>query len=88
MNSHFEEKMTEIIIGEAVTSLLDSHASITWVALLDKLHIALDKETDEVRVRAVLRAIEDVRKEMRLKPGNEVESASLEQRETSQQKFH
>ncbi|WP_343463390.1 hypothetical protein [Pantoea sp.] len=88
MNSHFEEKMTEIIIGEAVTSLLDSHASITWVALLNKLHIALDKETDEVRIRAVFRAIEDVRKEMRLKSGGDLNNASFKEKEPSQEKFH
>lgn len=66
MKNDFDEKMTEIIIGEAVTALLDASAAVSWSALLVKLHSALDAETDEHRIRAGLRAIEEVRKEMML----------------------
>lgn len=66
MKSDFDEKMTEIIIGEAITALLDASAAVSWSALLEKLHSALDAETDEHRIRAGLRAIDEVRKEMML----------------------
>jgi len=43
MKKEFEEKMTEILIGEAVTDLLDANAAISWTALLDRLRAGLDK---------------------------------------------
>ncbi|WP_065647582.1 hypothetical protein [Pantoea eucrina] len=67
MKKEFEEKLTEILIGEAVTDLLDANAAISWTALLDRLRVGLDKETDEDRIRAALRAIDEVRREMQVR---------------------
>ena len=67
MKKEFEEKMTEILIGEAVTDLLDANAAISWTALLDRLRAGLDQETDEHRIRAGLRAIDEVRREMQVR---------------------
>ncbi|MEB5970492.1 hypothetical protein MXF20_00130 [Pantoea dispersa] len=66
MNSNFDDKMADIIIGEAVTALLDDGVAVSWVALNDRLQAMLDGETDSDRVRAVLRVIEDVRREMEM----------------------
>lgn len=72
MKKEFEEKMTEILIGEAVTDLLDANAAISWTALLDRLRAGLDKETDEHRIRAGLRAIDEVRREMQVRASEKV----------------
>ena len=64
MKNDFEEKMADIMIGEAVTALLNEDAAISWAALTDRLRSAIENETDEDRVRAGLRAIEEVRQEM------------------------
>lgn len=67
-NSH-DEKMTEVIIGEAVSELLSAGLDISWVALLDRLRAALNGENDEDRLRAVVRAIDEVRREMQVNSG-------------------
>lgn len=67
-NSH-DEKMTEVIIGEAVSELLSAGMDISWAALLNKLRAALNGETDEDRLRAVVRAIDEVRREMQISSG-------------------
>jgi len=64
MSSFSDEKMTELIIGEAVTELLNDNAAITWSALLDKLHAIAASERDEERAKAALMAIGEVRAEM------------------------
>lgn len=64
MSSFSDDKMTELIIGEAVTELLNDNAAITWNALLDKLHFVAASGTDEERINAALRAICEVRAEM------------------------
>ncbi|WP_394546625.1 hypothetical protein [Pantoea ananatis] len=51
----FDEKMTDIIIGEMVTQLLNEDASISWSILLERLQQFLDMERDETRLRAALR---------------------------------
>lgn len=66
MKSNFDDKMADIIIGEAVTALLDDNVAISWAALNDRLQAMLDRETDSDRIRAVLRVIEDVRREMEM----------------------
>ncbi|MBC0856182.1 hypothetical protein [Pantoea stewartii] len=68
MNNVFDEKMTDIIIGEMVTQLLNEDAAISWRLLLERLQQLLDTESDEVRIRAVLRAIEEIRAEMISRP--------------------
>ncbi|MGG6124447.1 hypothetical protein [Pantoea allii] len=64
MNNVFDEKMTDIIIGEMVTQLLNEDAAISWSILLERLQQFLDTEQDEVRLRAALRAMEEIRVEM------------------------
>ncbi|MFB4358002.1 hypothetical protein RBJ15_16750 [Pantoea sp. BS_4] len=68
MNNVFDEKMTDIIIGEMVTQLLNEDAAISWRLLLERLQQLLDTESDEVRIRAALRAIEEIRAEMISRP--------------------
>lgn len=68
MQNSADDKLTEIIIGEAVKELLNSNAAVSWRALLDKLHCTLDAETDENRIRACLMAIDEVRNEIALNP--------------------
>ncbi|KJV42932.1 hypothetical protein VH86_24565 [Pantoea sp. BL1] len=69
MKNDFEDKMADIMLGEAVTALLDEEVAISWAALTDRLRSAIEHETDEDRIRAGLRAIEEVRREMRLRDG-------------------
>lgn len=64
MKNTFDDKMTEIMIGEAVTALLDEDVAINWIALTERLRAAVEGETDEDRIRAGMRAIEEVRREM------------------------
>lgn len=83
-----EDDMTEILIGEAVTELLETRAAISWNALLQKLQSAMSKETSEVRSQAIQRAINEVRQEMQLKSvGNETRPGSV-QNETTRSKLH
>jgi len=69
LKNDFEEKMADIMIGEAVTALLDEDVAISWAALTDRLRSAVENETDEDRIRAGLRAIEEVRREMHIRDG-------------------
>jgi len=80
MKNELEEKLTEILIGEAVTELLDANAAISWTALLDSLRASLDKETDEYRIRAGLRAIDEVRREMQVRSSEKSAVAESESR--------
>ncbi|MDR6352546.1 hypothetical protein [Pantoea sp. SORGH_AS_0659] len=64
MKNTFDDKMTEIMIGEAVTALLDEDEAISWTALTQRLMAAIEGETDEDRIRAGMRAVEEVRREM------------------------
>lgn len=64
MSSFSDDKMTELIIGEAVTELLNDNATINWSSLLDKLHRIVASETNDERAKAALRAIGEVREEM------------------------
>jgi probable RcsB/C two-component-system connector len=69
MKNDFEEKMADIMIGEAVTALLDEDVAISWAVLTERLRAAIEHETDEDRVRAGLHAIEEVRREMQIRTG-------------------
>lgn len=83
MNNVFDEKMTDIIIGEMVTQLLNEDAAISWSILLERLQQFLDIERDETRLRAALRAMDEIRAEMLLYPaennGVEPHPANLHQ---------
>jgi len=86
MKNDFEEKMADIMIGEAVTALLDEDVAISWAVLTDRLRAAIEHETDEDRVRAGLRAIEEVRREMHIRAGEKTGFASAD--DLSSQKLH
>ncbi len=86
MKNDFEEKMADIMIGEAVTALLDDDVTISWAALTDRLRSAIENETDEDRVRAGLRAIEEVRREMQIRAGEKTGVAGADG--LSAQKLH
>lgn len=64
MKNSIDEKMTEIIIGEAVTELLISDMDISRLALFEKLRSTRNVETDKARIRAGLLIIEEVRREV------------------------
>ena len=86
MKNNFDEKMADIMIGEAVTALLDEDVAISWVALTDRLRSAIDNETDEDRIRAGLRAIEEVRREMDFRAEEKAGVTSVAG--LTEQKFH
>lgn len=83
-----EDDMTEILIGEAVTELLETRAAISWHALLQKLQSAMNKETSEVRSQAIQRAIDEVRQEMQSKSGGKETRPGSGQHEPSRPKLH
>lgn len=86
MKNDFEEKMADIMIGEAVTALLDEDVAISWAVLTERLRAAIEHETDEERVRAGLRAIEEVRREMQIRAGGKTGVAGADG--LSAQKLH
>ncbi|WP_333715564.1 hypothetical protein [Pantoea eucrina] len=67
MKSSFDEKLMEIVLGEAVTELLEAREAVTWHALLDRLHIKVNTTADTQRLQAGTQAIEHIRNEMRLR---------------------
>jgi probable RcsB/C two-component-system connector len=83
MKNNFDDKMADIIIGEAVTALLNEDVAISWAALTDRLRSAIENETDEDRIRAGLRAIEEVRREMDMRAGEKADADGL-----TEQKLH
>lgn len=64
MNKIDDEKLCDILIGEAVIELLSDKARISRRALLTKLQAMLEGEKDESRRRATKLAIREVRSEM------------------------
>ncbi|NIG20670.1 hypothetical protein F3J37_18500 [Pantoea sp. Al-1710] len=86
MKNDFEDKMADIMLGEAVTALLDEDVAISWAALTDRLRSAIEIETDEDRIRAGLRAIEEVRREMHVRNGEKTEGKRVAA--LTEQKLH
>ena len=86
MKNNFDDKMADIMLGEAVTALLDENVAVSWVVLTDRLRSAIENETDEDRIRAGLRAIEDVRREMDIRAGEKAVTASAAK--LTEQKLH
>lgn len=64
MKNHDDEKLCDLLIGEAVIALLREKVGISRRALLSKLELMLKAEEDEERARATLLAIQDVKKEI------------------------
>ncbi|MGK3141665.1 hypothetical protein [Pantoea sp. C2G6] len=60
-----KEKLSEILIGEAVLALLEADEAISWRALLGKLQLKLAEGLDEDRTQAAMLAIQEVKAEMR-----------------------
>lgn len=56
-----EEKLTDILLGEAVMVLLKADAAISNAALIKQLHALAAVETDAARQLACKRAINQVR---------------------------
>ncbi|WP_277976067.1 hypothetical protein [Pantoea endophytica] len=61
MKNHDDEKLCDLLIGEAVIALLREKVGISRRALLSKLELMLKAEEDEERARATLLAIQDVK---------------------------
>lgn len=59
-----KEKLSEILIGEAVLALLEGDEAISWRALIRQLQLRLDAGMDEDRTQAAILAIEEVKSEM------------------------
>jgi len=59
-----KEKLSEILIGEAVLALLEGDEAISWRALLDKLQHNMATGMDEERRQAAMLAIQEVKAEM------------------------
>ncbi|WP_312180976.1 hypothetical protein [Pantoea sp. CTOTU46764] len=64
MNNNGEEKLCDLLIGEAVLALLQEKAGISRRALLAKLQFMLEAEQDEERAHATKLAIQDVMSEI------------------------
>lgn len=64
MKNHDDEKLCDLLIGEAVIALLLEKVGISRRALLSKLELMLKAEEDEERARATLLAIQDVKTEI------------------------
>lgn len=67
MKNHDDEKLCDLLIGEAVIALLREKVGISRRALLSKLELMLkaeEDEEDEERARATLLAIQDVKTEI------------------------
>lgn len=64
MKNHDDEKLCDLLIGEAVIALLREKVGISRRALLSKLELMLKAEEDEKRARATLLAIQDVKTEI------------------------
>lgn len=86
MKNNFDEKMADIMIGEAVTALLEEDVAFSWAALTGRLPSALENETDEDRARAGLHAIEEVRREMNVSAG--IKAVGALDAGASQQRLH
>ncbi|MCX8957588.1 hypothetical protein [Erwinia psidii] len=59
MKNSDDEKLCDILIGEAVVELLARNEAISWGSLLGKLQAALDAGDVEVRIAKM--AIEEVK---------------------------
>jgi len=60
------EKLSEIIIGEAVLSQLREKSSVSWHAILSKLESFLHAELSNEKICAAMLAIQNVKKEINL----------------------
>ncbi|MBM0748488.1 hypothetical protein JJB79_13885 [Pantoea eucrina] len=88
MKSDLEEKLAEIIIGEAVTELLDAGVSISWRTLLDRLHSKVNSTASEKHLHAALRAIDDIRREMQATVSEKNDTAESSELYSTKESVH
>lgn len=60
MENNSNEKMTNIVIGEAVMRLVSAGADISWHAVTETLQLQLKMEQDSERLMAIRHAINQV----------------------------
>ncbi|RRZ90373.1 hypothetical protein [Erwinia sp. 198] len=60
------ERLSEVIIGEAVLSQLREKSSVSWYAILTKLEIFLHNELSNEKICAAMLAIQNVKKEINI----------------------
>lgn len=65
MENNSNEKMTNIVIGEAVMQLVSSGADISWRAVTETLQLHLKMEQDSERLMAMRHALNQVHDELR-----------------------
>ncbi|RPD99741.1 hypothetical protein BBB56_12900 [Candidatus Pantoea deserta] len=65
MNKHSDQRITDIVIGEAVMALLDDGAEISWSALTHTLQQQLEQEHDSQRIIAIRSALTEIQDELR-----------------------
>lgn len=64
MKNNKYERLSEIIIGEAVLSLLSEHSSVSWHAVLKKIEELFDTELSNEKTCAAMLAMQDVKREI------------------------
>lgn len=65
MNNNSNERMINIVIGEAVMQLVDEGADISWRAVTETLRCQLNLEQDSERLMVLRHAITQVQDELR-----------------------
>lgn len=58
------DKLTDIVIGEAVLALLKEDAPVSGATLISRLNAMLKQEEDEGRQQALRRALSEVRQQL------------------------
>lgn len=64
-----DERLTDILIGEAILSLLQSGKAVSSRALMDALQRMAEQEEDEDRQQGLLRAINEVQQNLNVQTG-------------------
>ncbi|WP_311790141.1 MULTISPECIES: hypothetical protein [Pantoea] len=70
MGNHSQDKMTNIVIGEAVMQLVSAGADISWRTVTETLQRQLKTEQDSERLMAMRHAINKVHDELRAHYGS------------------
>lgn len=65
MENYPNEKMTNIVIGEAVMLLVSAGVDISWRTVTETLQLQLKMEQDSERLMAMRHAINQVHNELR-----------------------
>jgi probable RcsB/C two-component-system connector len=65
MKNNADERMTDIVIGEAIMQLVNAGEEISWRAVTEALQHQMQDEQDSERVTAMRGAIAKVTRELR-----------------------